>query len=50
MRLRESRFCASEGPATVFRGAFDPKKLAQAPRLGDDLFVTFVRTVGYPKT
>lgn len=50
MRLRESRFCVSEGLGTVFRGAFDPKKLAQALRLGDDLFVTFVQTVGYPKT
>lgn len=42
-------FCASEGLGTVFRGAFDPKKLARALNLPDRQFVTFVQTVGYPK-
>lgn len=42
-------FCASEGLGTVFRGAFDSKKLAHALKLGDKQFVTFVQTVGYPK-
>ena len=42
-------FCASEGLGTVFRGAFDPKKLAQALKLDDKQFVTFVQTIGYPK-
>ena len=42
-------FCASEGLATVFRGAVDYKKLAQAMRLDEAQFVTFAQTVGYPK-
>ena len=42
-------FCASEGLGTVFRGAFDPKKLAQALKLDDKQFVAFVQTIGYPK-
>jgi len=42
-------FCASEGLGTVFRGAFDQKRLAQALKLGDQQFITFVQTVGYPK-
>jgi nitroreductase len=41
-------FCASEGLATVFRGAIDYKRLNQAMRLGDGQFVTFAQTVGYP--
>lgn len=41
-------FCASEGLATVFRGAVDQKKLARTMRLGDGQFVTFAQTVGYP--
>jgi nitroreductase len=41
-------FCASEGLATVFRGAVDTKKLARTMRLGDGQFVTFAQTVGYP--
>lgn len=40
-------FCASEGLATVFRGALDHKALANAMRLGTDQFVTFAQTVGY---
>ncbi len=43
-------FCASEGLATVFRGAINYKKLATAMRLDDAQFVTFAQTVGYPKT
>ena len=40
-------FCASEGLATVFRGAVDQVKLAQALRLPEGQFVTFAQTVGY---
>jgi nitroreductase len=43
-------FCASEGLATVFRGAVDTKKLARTMELGTEQFVTFAQTVGYPKT
>jgi nitroreductase len=42
-------FCASEGLATVFRGAVDYATLAKAMKLGADQFVTFAQTVGYPK-
>jgi len=42
-------FCASEGLATVFRGAVDQKALGAAMRLGPGQFVTFAQTVGYPK-
>ena len=42
-------FCASEGLATVFRGAVDYPKLAAAMRLDGSAFVTFAQTVGYPK-
>lgn len=42
-------FCASEDLGTVFRGAVDYKKLAQAMRLDETQFVTFAQTVGYPK-
>jgi nitroreductase len=42
-------FCASEGLATVFRGAIDYPKLTGAMRLGAGQFVTFAQTVGYPK-
>jgi len=42
-------FCASEGLATVFRGAVDTKRLAQIMRLDPALFITFAQTVGYPK-
>ena len=41
-------FCASEGLATVFRGAVDQKGLAEAMRLDAGQFVTFAQTVGYP--
>jgi len=42
-------FCASEGLATVFRGAVDGPKLGQALKLPDQQFVTFAQTVGYPR-
>jgi nitroreductase len=41
-------FCASEGLATVFRGAVDYAKLARMLRLPHQQFVTFAQTVGYP--
>jgi len=41
--------CASEGLATVFRGAVDYKGLADAMHLGAGQFVTFAQTVGYPR-
>jgi nitroreductase len=42
-------FCASEGLATVFRGAVDTAKLARTLRLADQEFVTFAQTVGYAR-
>jgi len=42
-------FCASEGLATVFRGAVDTAKLGRVLRLPDRQFVTFAQTVGYPR-
>jgi nitroreductase len=42
-------FCASEGLATVFRGAVDTAKLGQALKLPDQQFVTFAQTVGHPR-
>jgi nitroreductase family protein len=42
-------FCASEGLATVFRGAVDYQTLAKTMKLGGGQFVTFAQTVGYPK-
>ena len=42
-------YCASEGLASVFRGAVDHEKLGRAMRLGDGQFVTFAQTVGYPQ-
>jgi len=42
-------FCASEGLATVFRGAVDYPKLARALQLQEQQFVTFAQTVGYPR-
>ena len=41
-------YCASEGLATVFRGAIDYAKLGRAMRLADGQFVAFAQTVGYP--
>ena len=42
-------FCASEGLATVFRGAVDYPKLARTLQLPDQQFVTFAQTVGYAR-
>ena len=42
-------YCASEGLATVFRGAVDQDKLGQAMQLEKGQFVTFAQTVGYPR-
>jgi nitroreductase len=42
-------FCASEGLATVFRGAVDQEKLGRAMRLANGQFVTFAQTVGFPQ-
>jgi nitroreductase len=42
-------YCASEGLATVFRGAVDHATLTQALKLPDQEFVTFAQTVGYPR-
>jgi nitroreductase len=42
-------FCASEGLATVFRGAVPYQELDRTLRLDKDQFVTFAQTVGYPK-
>ena len=41
-------FCASEGLASVFRGAVDYQKLHRLLRLPEEQFVTFAQTVGYP--
>jgi nitroreductase len=41
-------YCASEGLATVFRGAVDQPGLGHALQLPRDQFVTFAQTVGYP--
>lgn len=40
-------FCASQGLATVFRGALDTVKLGLALQLPGAQFVTFAQTVGY---
>lgn len=40
-------FCASEGLATVFRGALDTTKLAEIMKLPSGQFVTFAQTVGF---
>ncbi len=40
-------YCASEGLASVFRGAVDYKTLDRRMQLGPDQFVTFAQTVGY---
>ena len=42
-------YCASEGLASVFRGAVDYDNLARAMRLPDGQFVAFAQTVGYPR-
>jgi hypothetical protein len=40
-------YCASEGLASVFRGAVDHAALARALKLPEQQFVTFAQTVGY---
>ena len=42
-------YCASEGLATVFRGAVLSEPLGRTLQLGDGQFVTFCQSVGYPK-
>jgi nitroreductase len=42
-------YCASEGLATVFRGAVDVRKLGATLQLGAGQFVTFAQSVGYPR-
>jgi len=42
-------FCASEGLATVFRGAVPYGELHRVLGLDSEQFVTFAQTVGYPK-
>lgn len=42
-------YCASEGLATVFRGAIDYAKLERAMQLGEGQFVAFAQSVGYPR-
>jgi nitroreductase len=41
-------YCASEGLASVFRGAVDYAKLGRRLKLPEQQFVTFSQTVGYP--
>lgn len=41
-------YCASEGLATVFRGAVDYAKLKRALQLPNGQFVAFAQTIGYP--
>jgi len=43
-------YCASEGLATVFRGAVDYAGLGRALRVADGQFVAFAQTVGYPQS
>lgn len=43
-------YCASEGLASVFRGAVDYAKLGQRLGLPEQQFVTFAQTVGYPRS
>ena len=43
-------FSASEGLASVFRGAIDLGRLAKTLDLPADQFVTFAQTVGYPQS
>ncbi len=43
-------YCASEGLATVFRGAVDYARLEHLLRLPDGQFVTFAQSVGFAAT
>jgi SagB-type dehydrogenase family enzyme len=42
-------FCASEGLATVVRGAMDKETLAKAMKLGEHQKIILAQSVGYPK-
>jgi len=42
-------YCASEGLATVVRGAVDKENLAKVMKLRDDQKVILAQSVGYPK-
>ena len=42
-------YCASEGLASVFRGAVDYEKLTRRMNLPEQRFVTFAQTVGYAR-
>jgi nitroreductase len=42
-------YCASEGLASVFRGAVDTERLGRALKLPEGEFVAFAQTVGYAK-
>jgi len=42
-------FCASEGLATVVRGAVDKETLAKVMKLGKDQKIILTQSVGYPK-
>ncbi|UCF06050.1 MAG: SagB/ThcOx family dehydrogenase, partial [bacterium] len=42
-------YCASEGLATVVRGAVDKEALAKTMKLGPEQRVILAQTVGYPK-
>jgi len=42
-------YCASQGLASVFRGAIDYPALERALQLPAQQFVTFAQTVGYPR-
>jgi hypothetical protein len=48
--IGQNVYLLSEGLATVFRGSVDTRKLARTMQLGEDQFVTFAQTVGYPKS
>lgn len=41
-------FCASEGLATVFRGAIDAAKLGEKLKIGENREVLYAQSVGYP--
>jgi SagB-type dehydrogenase family enzyme len=41
-------FCASEGLATVFRGAIDAGKLGEKLKIGENREVLYAQSVGYP--
>lgn len=42
-------YCAVNGLASVFRGAFDEASLAASMHLKPGEFITFAQTVGYPR-